>query len=54
MGEYIKRVDNFGIPVSLTYKGDPKIKSTFGGILTILARCAIIGYFIFDCIAVIN
>lgn len=41
-------MDNFGIPVSLTYKGDPQIKSVIGGTSTILARIMVIAYFVFQ------
>jgi hypothetical protein len=45
----VKNVDSYGVPVSLTYKGDPQIKSLFGGIATILARTIVIAYFVYQC-----
>ena len=33
---WIKAIDIFGTPVALTYKKDPFIKSTIGGICTIV------------------
>jgi hypothetical protein len=54
LGEYIKQNDRFGTPVSLTYKGDPRIKSTLGGLLTVIVRITTIGYFVYDLIRVIK
>jgi hypothetical protein len=45
----VRSVDSYGVPVSLTYKGDPQIKSFFGGLATILARTIVIAYFVYQC-----
>jgi hypothetical protein len=47
--QLIKSVDSYGVPVSLTYKGDPQIKSVFGGLATIIARIIVIAYFVYQC-----
>ena len=47
--QLIKSVDSYGVPVSLTYKGDPQIKSVFGGLATIIARIIVISYFVYQC-----
>ncbi len=39
-------MDKFGIPVSLTYKSDPHLKSFIGGFVTILARLGVFGFLI--------
>lgn len=40
----IKSADLYGVPVSLTFKSDPQIKSVVGGTATILARILILAY----------
>ena len=45
----MKGVDRYGIPVSLTYKNDPLIRSVTGGVATVLARLVIIVYLGFEC-----
>ena len=40
----IKGLDMFGIPVSLTYKNENKIKSFAGGMMTLAARVFIFVY----------
>ena len=50
----IKSVDSYGVPVSLTYKGDPQIKSLFGGAATIIARILVVAYFVYQSISVLN
>ena len=51
---WIKGLDMFGIPVSLTYKADPFIRSFYGGSLTLLARIGILAYLLFKCVSVFN
>lgn len=34
----------YGVPVSLTFKSDPQLKSTFGGCATLLSRLLIFIY----------
>ncbi len=41
---FLKNIDRYGIPVGLTYKGEPEITSVVGGLATILARLVIIAY----------
>ena len=41
---FIKQVDAYGVPVSLTFKSEPYIKSTVGGCFTLLARLLIVIY----------
>jgi hypothetical protein len=45
----VKSVDSYGVPVSLTYKGDPQIKSLLGGMATIISRTLVIAYFVYQC-----
>ena len=54
MLHWIKDKDNFGVPVSLTYKADPFIKSTYGGSLTLAARVGILIMLLLQCASVIN
>jgi hypothetical protein len=42
--KFLKSVDVYGVPVSMTYKSDPQIKSTVGGFATIFARLIVLGY----------
>ena len=41
----LKSIDTFGIPVSLTFKGHPEIKSVIGGIFTVIASLVVGIYF---------
>ena len=50
----VKSVDSYGVPVSLTYKGDPQIKSLLGGSATILARTLVVAYFVYQCKGVLD
>ncbi|CDW88163.1 UNKNOWN [Stylonychia lemnae] len=45
-------MDVFGIPVSLTYKGDPHLKSFPGGLATLLVRAGVFIYFLMQLIQV--
>ena len=49
MRTFLKSIDSYGIPVSLTYKKKPVISSVMGGIFTILARAVVIGYLGLQC-----
>ncbi|CDW77097.1 UNKNOWN [Stylonychia lemnae] len=51
---YIKNLDNFGIPVSLTFKNDPQIKSFIGGSMTVLSRIGVFVYLALQIIAVFS
>jgi hypothetical protein len=51
---FIKGIDSFGAPVSLTYKRESNIKSVFGGVISIVVRLAVIGYFIVQLQSVLN
>ena len=42
---FLKNIDSYGIPVSLTYKNEPLIHSVTGGVATLLARL-IVGVYI--------
>ncbi len=44
----VKSVDSYGVPVSLTYKGDPQIKSFLGGLATIIAQTIVVAYFVYQ------
>ena len=50
----LKSIDTFGIPVSLTYKNEPEIRSVIGGLFTLVARLVIAIYFFIECIEVFN
>lgn len=43
---FLKSIDKYGVPVSLTYKNEPCINSVLGGISTIIARVIILSYFL--------
>lgn len=47
--KFLKNIDRYGIPVGLTYKGEPEITSVVGGLATILARVVIITYLGVSC-----
>jgi hypothetical protein len=42
--KFIKSIDIYGHPISLTYKSETTYKSIIGGFSTILSRAAILGY----------
>ena len=48
--QMVKQMDKFGIPVSLTYKADPHLKSFVGGFVTVLARLGVCAFFILQLI----
>ncbi len=50
----LKSVDSYGIPVSLTYKKNPEIRSVFGGLVTVLARLVVVIYFCIQCKSIID
>jgi hypothetical protein len=50
----IEKADMYGVPVSLTYKKEPHIKSFFGGFATILSRLTVIGFFGYQCKALLE
>ena len=50
----VKSQDAFGHKITLNYQNEPTFKSTFGGIVTIILRFLIFGYFITNIITVIN
>ena len=54
INRFIKQADVFGIPVSLTYKGENQIKSSIGGLATILSRSLVVAYFLYQCSGVIQ
>jgi hypothetical protein len=45
--EWVKGVDNYGHPITLTYKNESEFKSLLGGIATLIFRIAILAYVIF-------
>ena len=45
-------MDKFGVPVSLTYKNDPHLKSFVGGFVTVLARLGVLGFLVLQIIDV--
>ena len=47
--QMLKKVDVYGVPVSLVYKKEPFIKSTVGGVATVLARVAVVAYLGLQC-----
>ena len=48
----VKELDVYGVPVSLTFKSDPQIKSVVGGTATILARMLTVAYLVYQCLGV--
>ncbi|CDW86101.1 UNKNOWN [Stylonychia lemnae] len=50
----VKSMDVFGIPVSLTYKNEPHIKSFIGGFATVLMRTGVFIYLLYQCADVLK
>ena len=50
----VKLMDKFGIPVSLTYKNDPHLKSFAGGLVTLLARLGVLAFLLLQCVQVFS
>ena len=50
----LKSIDVYGVPVSLTYKREPQIKSSVGGLATIIARILVLAYICYQCSLVMN
>ena len=44
---YIRQADIYGHQISLTYKSSPYYQSFFGGLVSILTRLFILGYFLY-------
>ena len=45
---FIKSVDQYGYPISLTYKNENEYKSILGGIVTLIFRFAVLLYVVFE------
>ncbi len=41
---FLVNVDTFGVPVNLTYQDNPEIKSSVGGLMTIISRLLILTF----------
>ncbi len=41
---FLQKLDTYGIPVTLTYKKNPEIRSSLGGLMTIVSRLLILAY----------
>jgi len=41
---FLKKLDTYGVPVTLTYQKNPEIRSSLGGLMTILSRLLILTY----------
>lgn len=54
MRSILKNIDSYGIPVSLTYKKKPEIRSVIGGLFTIIAWVGITIYFFIECSGIYN
>lgn len=48
----MKSIDMYGVPVSLTYKKQNMIKSSAGGIATVVSRLLVVAYLAIQCMAV--
>jgi hypothetical protein len=44
VGKFLKSIDVYGPPISLTYKKETTFKTKIGGFLTILSKLAIFGW----------
>ena len=45
---FIKNMDHYGYPVTLTYKNDTEYKSILGGIVTLMFRIIVLTFVIFQ------
>lgn len=45
----IKNMDQFGVPIHLTYKSKTCIQSFTGGLLTLISYCLITAFFLYQC-----
>lgn len=43
--QYLRRIDNFGHPITLTYKGDSTFKSPLGGFFTLAVYAIVLSFF---------
>ena len=50
----VRRVDSYGHPINLTYRGETTYKSYFGGVVTIITRIAILAFLISELINVMH
>lgn len=44
--DYLRKIDTFGHPITLTYKGEPTFKSPLGGFFTLAVYAIVISYFL--------
>eukprot|EP00347_Sterkiella_histriomuscorum_P018344 403345864 len=51
---WVKKQDNFGHPITLSYKDSSTFKSVFGGIVTLLTRIGLLVYFTTAVVNVLN
>ncbi len=51
---YLVRMDRYGVPVNLTYKKRPEIKTILGGLMTIFSRILILTFLGLEIKNVIN
>ena len=54
MKRYIKSVDSYAVPVSLTYKGESTIGSVLGGTITLISWALIGAFFVYLCLGVVQ
>eukprot|EP00347_Sterkiella_histriomuscorum_P007436 403348928 len=53
-GKALRSVDRFGYPISLTYKNEQTFRSNFGGFMTMFSIIALLIYFSFMVLDVVN
>ncbi len=54
IGKAIKNLDEYGQPISLTYKDEETYRSMFGGLLTVGTKCGLLIFFILQILRIIN
>ncbi len=52
LSKFIKGLDSLGYKISIKFKGRDTFKSVFGGIMTIMARLALLAYFLVQLVTV--
>src|SRR5687768_15343496 len=50
----LRGIDMYGHPITLTYKNQATYKTALGGVFTIISRCLLLSYFLYQVVNIIN
>jgi hypothetical protein len=53
ISKYITKIDIYGHPINLTYRGSSTYKTLLGGLFTMLVRFLVLAFFLYEMMGVI-